>query len=309
MVRFALGCSIIVTTLLAVPALLTAQWETFVTCHELWIDIKPHEGWWGVIPRCMDTLKVGRTRAMPKHPSTATNTCAELYLIGVSPNATSRTLLPTVVECEGPGQLRVIPTQGIPATDEYNRAYYYELRMYCSYWHGPTETDTSTVVFRKATGFRAYSRAVDITTGEEITRPGLVWPAEDAQHHDVTTGVLITATYGLGYDFLYWTCSHRGLLPDSTQPVQLLDSLCWPIGEPVVYTAMYRKATSTVSQRDRQEPHSSYVLFDMLGRITSSGNLGADGIAPNLRGVARGSYLLQTTQGGTHTTSTLIHLE
>ncbi|MCX6140883.1 MAG: T9SS type A sorting domain-containing protein [Candidatus Kapabacteria bacterium] len=229
-----------------VPTAIHCQWEGYVTCHEAWIDLRPSDGWNGVIPRCMDTLRIGVTRAMKRHVSSANPVCARLFRLGVVGSPIQRQEIPTERVCEGPSQVTLIPSYHLDVSNSQDTPIRYEVQLYCTYWHGPGEGDTTRIVFHKATGFKAFARAVDSETGNDITTLGLVTPTILEKDHSVHDGMQLIAFSGEGYEFEYWTCSDSELLPDSRARRQLLDSLCWPVLRAVEYVGHFKKTSTTV---------------------------------------------------------------
>lgn len=222
------------------------QWEDFVTCHEAYIDLRPVDSWNGYIPRCMDTLRIGYTRAMQRSSSSTDTNCARLYRIRRVNTLQVTEEVPATVQCVGPSQLTVIPTVGLPIADENGAVITYVIEMYCNYWHGDGEYDTTRVFFAKATGFKAYARAVDTETGKDITDLGLVAPTFENKDHSLHDGMMLTGFTGQGYSFERWTTTDADLLPDPFASRQFMDSLCWPVGRTVEYIGHFRKTTSSV---------------------------------------------------------------
>ncbi len=244
----AIVLNIIVFSLMHAPAY--SQWETNITCHETWIDVRPELGWSGVVPRCMDTLRIGITKAMQKHYSSADPVCARLFRIVSIGGSRVRQEVPTDIVCDGPLQVTLIPKERLPVNDSDLQYVLYEVQLYCTYWHGSEEHDTSRIVFRKATGFKAYARAVDESSGEDITPLGLVEPTIANQDHTVHDGMMLTAFEGAGYTFERWTSTDNTLLPNAFATRQLLDSLCWPIQRAVEYVAHFRKTSTSVGKEN-----------------------------------------------------------
>lgn len=239
----------VIVMLSGLSTTLLCQWEGYVTCHETWIDLRPSDGWNGVIPRCMDTLRIGNSRAMKRHASTVDTVCARLFRLGSLGRPIRREEIPVETICEGPQQVTLIPAYRLAVTDDNDTPLRYEVQLYCSYWHGEDEHDTTYIEFWKATGFKAYARAVEIETGDDITSLGLVAPTVVEQSHFVYDGMQLIAYSGAGYEFDHWTCSEAGLLPDPLARRQLLDSLCWPVLRAVEYVGHFRRIPSSVHQR------------------------------------------------------------
>ncbi|MBC8124334.1 MAG: hypothetical protein H7X70_01250 [Candidatus Kapabacteria bacterium] len=242
--------NIIAFSLMHAPAY--TQWETNITCHETWVDLRPEQGWSGVIPRCMDTLRIGITKAMQKHYSSADPVCARLFRFTLVAGSRVRQEIPAEIICTGPSLVTLIPRDRLPVIDVDEQPVQYEVQLYCTYWHGSQEHDTSRITFRKATGFKAYARAVDVSNGADITTLRLVEPTIANQDHSVHDGMMLTAFEGAGYTFERWTTDDAQLLPNATAPRQLLDSLCWPVQRAVEYVAHFRKSSTDVQDTDAQ---------------------------------------------------------
>ncbi|MBL0321934.1 MAG: T9SS type A sorting domain-containing protein [Ignavibacteria bacterium] len=261
------------------------QWEDHITCHEAFIDLRPVDSWSGYIPRCMDTLRIGYTRAMQRSTSSVDTVCASLFRMQRINGKPVYDEVQAQITCVGPSQLTVIPTAGLPAADNDGVPITYMIQMYCNYWHGEGEYDTTRMFFAKADGFKAYARAVDSETGEDITELGLVKPTFENKDHSLQDGMMLTGFYGQGYAFERWTTTDVDLLPDPLASRQFLDSLCWPVGRSVEYIGHFKKTATGVtplvaSQRTvehrssairiRSDSHGPYTvsIYDLQGRST-----------------------------------------
>lgn len=239
------------------------QWEDYITCHEAFIDLRPVDSWNGYIPRCMDTLRIGYTRAMQRSTSSMDTICAKLFRTRRVNGKPVYDELPTKISCVGPSQLTVVPMIRLPAIDADGLSITYVIQMYCNYWHGEGEYDTTRILFAKADGFKAYARAVDSETGQDITHLGLVKPTFENKDHSIQDGMMLTGFLGQGYAFERWTTADVDLLPDPLASRQFLDSLCWPVGRAVEYIGYFRKTPTGVTSANevqrKVECHSSTV--------------------------------------------------
>ena len=317
--------TIIAVLLMCVPV--HTQWETSITCHETWIDLRPEQGWSGVIPRCMDTLRIGITKAMQKHYSSADPVCARLFRFVSFAGSRVRQEILSDITCNGPSLVTLIPRERLPVLDSAQQPVQYEVQLYCTYGHGSEEHDTSRIIFRKATGFKAYARAVDIATGEDITALGLVEPTSANQDHSVHDGMMLTAFEGAGYTFERWTSDDGSLLPNDSMPRQLLDYMCWPVQRAVVYVAHFRKSATSVhyggSQCERTVRHGTselhiscpcenpgYVnIYDQQGRIAYSQTIAGGQVSISTRSLPVGLYAIVVNDNIRATTHPLMFIK
>lgn len=274
---------LVLVILLAEPQTSLCQWEDHITCHEAFIDLRPVDSWSGYIPRCMDTLRIGYTRAMQRSTTSMDTVCARLFRMRRVNDKPVYVEVSARVLCVGPSQLTMIPIDGLPATDSAGAPYTYMIQMYCNYWHGDGEYDTTRIFFAKADGFKAYARAVDSETGQDITDLGLVQPTFENKDHSLHDGMMLTGFFGKGYSFERWTTADVDLLPDPLASRQFLDSLCWPVGRAVEYVGHFKKTSTGVASaaeaqhtiehrastiRIRTSSHELYTvsIYDVHGR-------------------------------------------
>ena len=224
------------------------QWEDYITCHEAFIDLRPVDSWSGYIPRCMDTLRIGYTKAMQRSASSLDTVCVKLFQMHRVNGKPVYDEVQAQISCVGPSQLTVIPLGGLPAAHTDGVPITYMIQMYCNFWHGEGEYDTSRIFFANADGFKAYARAVDSETGQDITDLGLVKPTFENKDHSLQDGMMLTGFFGQGYAFERWTTTDVDLLPDPLASRQFLDSLCWPVGRVVEYIGHFKKTSTGVAQ-------------------------------------------------------------
>lgn len=224
-----------------------AQWETTITCHEIWIDIRPVDSWYQAIPRCMDTIKIGWATAMSKHPSTSLNTCARLYQIQHVGAERKRIEVGSKVICEKPAQVTLIPFQPLPERDTQGDPIWYEAELYCTFWHGPEEDQVSIIPFFKAFGFKAQANARDIDTRENLDDRNMVLPGPTSQSFIVKDGLELIAFPHPDYQFVEWLCDDPNIAFNKRLQEQHIDSVCWPVSKSVTFTGMFKRLTSSVN--------------------------------------------------------------
>ena len=293
-----------------------------VTCYETFIEI-PYQSWNGVVPQCLDTLRIGKTSPMPPTGLMPPGSCAELF--EVSGKGASRIVrkVPAKVLCENAERVMVIPEEILTAETDPAKIKTYEVHMYCEYWRGKETTDTSSIPFMVSRGFRAHAVAIDYDTGLEITDLGLVEPTAD---HAVNTGdapFRLNAWSNQKYEFLFWTCSYTRVPYDIYAPFQVIRTLCWPINVTTVFNAMFRLRTSDVqevpggsvrvSRRgsticvERPLPSDGEIMIvTATGRVVHRSLWGSAIETIQLESLASGVYLC-IVRDGHHITHTPIH--
>ncbi len=267
MIRFQLLLSIMGATLAHAQPVLPP-----VTCYERTIEI-PYETWNGVVPQCLDTLRIGKTSPMPPTGLMPSGSCAELF--EVTGKGASRIVrkVPAKVLCENAERVMVIPEEILTAETDPGKIKTYEVHMYCEYWRGKKTTDTNSFSFMVSRGFRAHAAAIDYDTGLEITEPGLVEPTADQAVNTGQAPFRLNAWSNQKYEFLFWTCTYTRVPYDIYAPFQVIRTLCWPINVTTVFNAMFRPRTSDV-----EELPSSSVRVSRSGEtISIERTLPADG--------------------------------
>ncbi len=243
-----------------------------VTCYERTIEI-PYETWNGVVPQCLDTIRIGKTSPMPPTGLMPPGSCAELF--EVTGKGASRIVrkVPAKVLCENAERVMVIPEEILTAETDPGKIKTYEVHMYCEYWRGKKTTDTNSFSFMVSRGFRAHAAAIDYDTGLEITEPGLVEPTADQAVNTGQAPFRLNAWSNQKYEFLFWTCTYTRVPYDIYAPFQEIRTLCWPINVTTVFNAMFRQRTSDV-----EELPSSSVRVSRSGEtISIERTLPADG--------------------------------
>jgi len=243
-----------------------------VTCYERTIEI-PYETWNGVVPQCLDTIRIGKTSPMPPTGLMPPGSCAELF--EVTGKGASRIVrkVPAKVLCENAERVMVIPEEILTAENDPGKIKTYEVHMYCEYWRGKKTTDTNSFSFMVSRGFRAHAAAIDYDTGLEITEPGLVEPTADQAVNTGQAPFRLNAWSNQKYEFLFWTCTYTRVPYDIYAPFQEIRTLCWPINVTTVFNAMFRQRTSDV-----EELPSSSVRVSRSGEtISIERTLPADG--------------------------------
>lgn len=292
-------------------------------CVELSIRLPGNDTWGGYIPYCMDTLIVGRRNVLPPSGVAAAGMCAELFEVTKEGGSRQYRRISTTNLCDTPEYIAVIPDEKLRAQPALDSVRMYELHVYCQYWLGADRADTTVIEFQVARGFKAYARAIDSETGQEITAGQLVEPTKDHQSYLNTGDFRLHAWDGYGYTFQRWTCDVPGMPLNSTQPTQTLDFRCWPINTTTVFTAEYRRllsdAPDPVEQtvdirqrgprllvRRRSNAPATVMLLDVTGRVIYHENIHDSTTELFVGNLPCGVYLC-TIVGETSSTSTIIH--
>lgn len=277
--------SIPIFLLLLVSSLQAQPLGKYTMCLERSILIPRSTGWSGYISPCMDTLRIGRFSPAPPAGTMPVGSCAKLFQMYSYPDTTIYRPIPAKIVCENSEKLLIIPEEKLfPSYDPYNTIVYV-VRLFCEYWQGKSKTDSTQFDFRVAPAFKAYARAIDIATGEEITDELLVEPDHRYQGH-MNNEPLYLGTYSSQrYEFKYWTSSHPEIPFDRTSIRQAITYPCWPTGSVVLFDGMFaristgiddvvsskgltirRDGTSVTIGNERSQP-VRITLMDITGRI------------------------------------------
>lgn len=321
--------AIVASLLFASTAISYSQMVESIVCREQSISLSPEEGTSLMIPHCMDTLRIGSVPALPRSPATVDPVCARLYRIKRTAQGVELTEIPTKTLCDSPNFLTLIPETYLEAEVAEGEAQWYEVVMYCSYWHGLKTPDTSRFQFRKATGFKAFARAVDIETGEDVTALNLVAPVYDNKDHYISDGMHLTAYEGSGYTFISWTSKNArdlSMLPSLTERRQPLRGFCWPVQRDVEFIGLFQKVSTGVpgdrndgyeivvqptSVRIRARPPrvASVRIYDVQGVAVLTAQLMNEATSIATDGLATGFYTI-VVQGSTRTaTHSFMHFK
>lgn len=215
------------------------------TCLETIIEI-PHQSWNGVIPQCLDTIRVGFTSPMPPTGLMLPGTCASLFEVQGRGQKKDYRLIPSKVVCENVERILVIPSERLEPELDPGKMRTYEIHTYCEYWRGKTNTDTTVIPFQVSRGFRAHARAIDFETGLEIAESGMVEPTEEQAANTGNSPFRLNAWSSSRYEFMFWTCTHTTIEYDIYAPFQEITTRCWPINVTTVFNAFFRPRTTTV---------------------------------------------------------------
>lgn len=194
----------------------------------------------------MDTLRIGRVPPFPPFGTMPIGSCAELYELSRQGTVRTYRRIPSKVICEGAEHLLVIPQEKLEAEYEPSKTRSYVVRMFCEYWSGKDQTDTTELVFHVAPAFTAYTRAMDVETGEEITSVQLVQPTHAHRSWLNSGEYRIDAWDGYGYEFLYWKCDVEEIPLETKKRSQTITTRCWPIGTSTVFDAYFQRNTTSV---------------------------------------------------------------
>ncbi|MBU3698808.1 MAG: hypothetical protein FGM33_02185 [Candidatus Kapabacteria bacterium] len=293
------------------------------TCYENIIEL-PHQQWGGVIPQCMDTLRIGYTPPMEPTGLMSPGTCAALFeVLSQGPVKTYR-LIPSTSICENVDRVMVVPGEKLEPEFDLGKNRTYEVHTYCEYWRGKDYTDTTVISFRVTRGFRAHARAIDFETGLEIQEGTLVEPTVDQAVNTGDAPFRLNAWSNEKYEFMYWTCTHATIPYDIYAPFQVITMRCWPVNVTTVFNAFFRARTTTVREQaqsattvsrsgtslviERATPASGEILImsatgELVRRVLWTSAMER----VSLEGLASGVYLC-VVHNEHHTTHTLIHL-
>jgi|GEM_PF-1457440 len=317
----------VILALVFAECVASAQWENMITCHELYINVHPEGRWNGVVPICMDTFRIGLVPAKRRHAATVDGVCARLFRLQPTVPGKPRMEIPIDAICEGPNLVTVIAKTRLAATDNQGQVIWYQIEQYCSYWHGARDTDTSRITFRKATGCKAYARAIDMETGEDITAQNIVAPVFAHMDHYIDPGVQLTAYEGAGYRFVEWTSTDEHLLLSRTAHNQILSNRCWPIMRAVEFIGKFRKVTSALESSrgdaspivdirqshirvtDRTGDPSVVEVYNMCGSLLASEPI-VDGLAQvDIESFSTGLFIIVVKGTSQTRTHSFIHLK
>jgi hypothetical protein len=221
------------------------------TCLENTIEI-PHQQWGGVIPQCMDTLRIGYTIPMEPTGQMAPGTCAALFEVFRQGATKTYRRIPSTAICENVERVMVIPGERLEPEFDLGKIRTYEVHTYCEYWRGKDRTDTTVIPFQISRGFRAHARAIDYETGLEIMQEGLVEPTADQATNSGTAPFRLNAWSTEKYEFMFWTCTHTTIPYDIYAPFQVITMRCWPVNVTTVFNAFFRAPTTTVNESLRE---------------------------------------------------------
>lgn len=236
-------------------------------------------GWMnGAIPACSDTI------TLPTDPPTRRDTsgvyakAAGLYRLRWDGDVLvpAEEIACTVIAEPPAAHVHLVLDHRLQTHELDGTPIQYQVNLYCGYWFGSNDADTTSVRFTTHARYRAVAEAR--RTGDSLLLRSelFVSPVSiPASGYAITTPITIVATderENLVFD--HWTSSHAGIAFDMYGREQRLSVACWPMSDTVRFTAWYRdNSVSSVSNAgipkatEADIPSTASVeLYDLQGR-------------------------------------------
>ena len=224
----------------------------------------------GAIPACTDTIILPTDPPIRRDTSGTYERAARLYRLRWDNDVLvpGEEIACTVIAEPPAAHVQLVLEQRLPTHELDGSPIQYQVNLYCGYWFGNNDTDTTSVRFTTYARYRAVAEARRTNDSLLLTSELLVSPVSiPAGGYAITTPITITAINeheNLVFD--HWTSSHTGIAFDVYGREQKLSVACWPMSDTVRFTAWYRD-NSISSVSEAEIPQSASVeLYDLQGR-------------------------------------------
>lgn len=228
-------------------------------------------GWMnGAIPMCTDTI------ILPTDPPIA-RAANSVYQRAVSLHRLrwdNDVLVPgeeiaCKVVAEPPAaHVHLVLDHHLPVHDTDGSPIQYQINMYCGFWFGDNDTDTTRVRFTTYARYHAVAEARYVRDSSLLNSALMVSPVSMPPNgYVIITPLTITAIdehENLVFD--HWTASHSGIVFDRYGREQIVSTACWPMSDTVRFTAWYRENTVSSVPEPEISESASVVLYDLQGR-------------------------------------------
>lgn len=228
-------------------------------------------GWMnGAIPACTDTITLPTDPPFQRDTSGAYKRAASLYRLRWDNDVLvpGEEIACTVIAEPPAVHVHLVLDHHLPTHESDGSPIQYQVNLYCGYWFGNKDADTTSVRFTMHARYRAVAEARRTNDSSLLNSELLVSPVSiPPSGYAITTPITITAISeheNLVFD--HWTSSHAGIAFDAYGREQMLSVACWPMSDTVRFTAWYRDDNiSSVSEADIPET-ASVELYDLQGR-------------------------------------------
>jgi len=228
-------------------------------------------GWLnGAIPSCSDTITLTTDPPFMRDSSRLYSRGASLHrLRWIDDSLVLGEEISCRVVAEPPAlNVHLILEYHLPTHELDGSPVYYQVNLYCGYWFGVNDTDTTTIRFSMYPRYRAIAEARRVGDSALLKSEFLVSPVSmPTSGYAITSSMTITAREEHdGAVFNHWTASHAGIAFDKYGREQRISVACWPMSDTVRFTAWYRADNVSSVSESELDDVATVELYDLQGR-------------------------------------------